>query len=371
MEGLTFGKLVCERAGSLRTGTTVVSRPVSGALAYPEVRQNSTAWSERCSVSGDLSYGCRCPRRAPARLLRSSLHVTCVPDVARLQTPQQGRQIVMREPSRDACRLGEVISGTAALKRPPLVWRAMSANTALTIVIPLSAALVSAAALIITYVAGRRAARDSLVKLADDVTKLAAKYNQPESEELNRDRYFDSGQVEVAVQLAEFLRSQTPRRFLFFGQLQYPLGVCVTFARSLELFADYWLADRWWQWAVEDPDPYLRCRATANWASTLANRPDLKRGREMVEKAVSELKETDVVACVIRGDAYREMYAFNREVDWIDRARAEYAKIPDSESDTRAMYLEYLKKYADRIDAEAARASEAGATLGSDSVVDS
>jgi hypothetical protein len=231
----------------------------------------------------------------------------------------------------------------------------MSANTALTIAIPLSAALLSAAALIITYVAGRRAARDSLVKVADDVTKLAAKYFQPESEELDRDYYFDSGRAEIATQLAEFLRSQAPRRFLLFGRLQYPLGVCATFARSLEVFSDFWLADRWWQWAVENPDPYLRCRARANWAYALAARPDLKRGREMVEKAVLELTRTDVAAYIVRGDAYREMYLADRNVNWIQRASAEYAKIPDSEPDTRDAYLNYLRTYADRTDSSRVR----------------
>jgi tetratricopeptide (TPR) repeat protein len=207
----------------------------------------------------------------------------------------------------------------------------VSANDIVTAALAFAAIVVSVVGYVINNTVSRRAARSSLTDLTIKVHDKAEAYRKVTDQS---QKYPRAQELEVLMRQADFLMKQVGN--------DYPEAICIIFAQTLELIADYWWADKYWEAATHSDDPYYRAMTICYWALALMDRGQRQPARDKAEEALSGLRIDSIDAYIVRGDICRLMgKADYTDESWFRRAQKEYEHIPE-EDGRHNVYLRSL-----------------------------
>jgi len=206
----------------------------------------------------------------------------------------------------------------------------MSVNDILTVIVAALAVVVPTVALMISNRVDERAARNALTDLAVNISKRTAAYqNLAESK-----KFVPMQEIEMLVRQAEYLMIRLTTRFPK-RKAQFPeSSVAATLAMALDQVNDFWWADKYWQTAANNADPYFYALTCSYWGEALCRRADFKKARDVVAEALKGLpSDKDADACIVKGDVCLSMAKWDksRAGDWLAKAKSEYRRIPEDD----------------------------------------
>lgn len=227
----------------------------------------------------------------------------------------------------------------------------MSVNDLVTVIVAAAAVAASIVGIVISNAVDKRATRSALTDLAVSINEKTVAYEQQagkieaakDEAELARSKqegvlFVRMKEIEMLAGQADFLVDRIKPGFFarrippLARRPRYPQSVAVTLAQALELVADPWWADRYWDIGVQTGDDHFRALTYKYWGMALCGRCEYRRARAVIDKGLSIVSSEAAAECIFRGEICAGMIDFDPDKAecWRTAALDEYGKVARS-----------------------------------------